>query len=340
MNYKGIYNRIKKEWDSLAKPLDSLGKFEDIVSVIGAAQNTIHPSVEKSVLLVLCADNGIVEEEVSQSPASVTRICAENIAAGKSSAGIMASKTGTDLIVVDMGIDCDTQLSGVLDRKIRQGSRNFLKEAALSHEELEKAISIGIELAEDCKKKGYDIICIGEMGIGNTTTSAAVVASLLGLPAESAVGRGAGLSDEGLYRKRYVVARGIKSYDLYDAPVLDIVRTVGGYDIAGMIGVFEGARRCGLPVILDGAISLVAALAAERIFPGVKRFYVPSHKSREPLTSLVCKTLEIEPVLDADMALGEGTGALLMLGMVKTVVAVYNQALRFRESGVEQYQRF
>lgn len=340
MNYEELYDNIKKQWDTLAKPLDSLGKFENIVAAIGAAQKSLHPSVEKSALVVLCADNGIVEEGVSQSPQSVTRICAQNIAAGKSVAGIMAAQTHTDLMVVDMGIAHGNQLPGVLDRKIRRGSRNFLKEPALTEEELDKALTTGIELAQACKEKGYDIICVGEMGIGNTSTSAAVAASLLGLPAESLVGRGAGLSDQGLERKRSVIAQGIASYKLYEAPVRHVLRTVGGYDIAGMVGLYEGARRQGLPVILDGAISLVAALASEKLFPGVKKYFLPSHKSREPLAALVCKALELEPVIDADMALGEGTGALLMLGMVKTAVAVYNQSLRFTESGVEQYKRF
>ena len=331
---------IKRRWDSIAKPLDSLGRFEKIVSILGVVQGTVTPSVEKSALLVLCADNGIVEEGVSQAPQSVTRTCAENIAAGKSAAGIMALQTGTDVIAVDIGMACDGSVPGVLDRKIRKGTRNFLKEPAMTAEELEKAVSVGMELAADCKKKGYDVICIGEMGIGNTTTSAAVAASLLGMTAQSVVGRGAGLSDEGLFRKRSVVERGIDLYGLYDAPARDVLRTVGGYDIAGMVGVYEGARRCGIPVILDGAISIVAALAAERIFPGVKQALVPSHKSREPLCVLASKALGVEPVIDADMALGEGTGALLMLGMIKTAVAVYNKALRFSESGVEQYKRF
>ncbi len=338
-NYDEIYDTIKRGWDSIAKPLESLGRLETLVSKLGAAQNKEHPAVAKSALLVLCADNGIVEEGVSQSAQAVTRVCAENIATGKTTAGIMAAQTDTEIIAVDMGIACSESIPGVLCRKIRPGTRNFAKEPAMTKAEVEQAMQTGLSLVEECQKRGVDVICIGEMGIGNTTTSAAVAASLLKCPAKTVVGRGAGLSEAGLARKKEVVESAIDSYGLYDASAFDVLRSVGGFDIAGMVGVYEGARRSGVPVILDGAISLVAALVAERMNPGVMRYLLPSHKSREPLSALVCDALGIEPVLDADMALGEGTGALLMLGILKTAAAVYEKSLRFSESGVAQYKR-
>jgi len=338
-NYDEIYDTIKRGWDSIAKPLESLGRLETLVAKLGAAQNKEHPAVGKSALFVLCADNGIVEEGVSQSAQAVTRVCAENIAAGKTTVGIMAAQTDTEIIAVDMGIACSESILGVLCRKIRPGTRNFAKEPAMTKEEVEQAVQTGVSLVEECQKRGVDVICIGEMGIGNTTTSAAVAASLLKYPAKTVVGRGAGLSEAGLARKKEVVQNAIDSYGLYDASAFDVLRSVGGYDIAGMVGVYEGARRYGVPVILDGAISLVAALVAERMNPGVMRYLLPSHKSREPLSALVCDALGIEPVLDANMALGEGTGALLMLGVLKTAVAVYEKSLRFSESGVAQYKR-
>ncbi len=331
---------IKRTWDTIAKPLDSLGKFEKIVMQLGSIQKTENPSVDKSALLVLCADNGIVEEGVSQSSQSVTRTCAENIAQKITVSGVMATHTKTSVITADIGIACAEEIPGVINKKVRQGTRNFLKEPAMTSAELEEAFKNGASLVEQCWNDGYQIICIGEMGIGNTTAASAVAASLLGCRAETVVGRGAGLSDAGLTRKRDVVQNAIDKYRLYDAEPLEVLRTVGSLDMAGMVGVYEGARRCGIPVILDGAVSIVAALAAERIYPGVKSVLIPSHKSREPLSALVCEALGINPVIDADMALGEGTGALLMLGMIQTAVDVYNKALRFGESGVNQYKRF
>lgn len=335
-----VYKKIKANWDSIAKPLDSLGKFEDIICQLGEIQQSIHPDVSKSVVLVLCGDNGIVEEKISQSDQSVTRICAENIAAGKTTVGIMANQTGADVIAVDLGINCDDNLSGVLNKKIRNGTRNFFKEPAMTLEETEQAIKIGMELVEILKNKNYKIICIGEMGIGNTTTSSAIAASLLKLNAKEVTGRGAGLDDIGLSRKVYVINEAIKKYNLYNSDAMTILKTVGGFDIAGMVGVYMAAKKYRIPVILDGAISMVALLVAEKLEPGVKDFVIASHKSREPLVKKIMEELNLNPVIDGNMALGEGTGAALMLGLIKTVCAVYEKSVPFADSGVEQYNRF
>ena len=335
-----VYAQIKKNWDSIAKPLDSMGRFEELTAKIGAVQNSVYPRLEKAALLVLCADNGIVKEGVSQSGQEVTAICAKNIAAGKSAAGVMAATLGMDVITVDVGIAGADEIPGVLNRKIRAGTRNFIKEPSMTKEECERAIQTGMELACDCKKK-YDVICIGEMGIGNTTTSAAVAAGLLGLTAEEVCGRGAGLSDEGLARKIHVVEAAIKKYDLWNRTPLEILQCAGGFDIAAMIGVYLGAKKCRLPVILDGAISLAAALAAVKIDSDAKDFLLPSHKSREGIAEKIALALgkDFTPVIDGSMALGEGTGAVMMLGLLRTTLEVYNNALKFEDSGVGQYKR-
>lgn len=338
--YEEIYKTIRHNWDAIAKPLDSLGKLEDLVARLGAVQGKTKPALEKTAALILCGDNGIVEEGISQSPQEVTAICAVNIAQGKTVAGVMASRTGSDIIAVDMGVASAEPLPYVLNRKIRQGTRNFLKEPAMTPDEVKAAVDTGMNLMKECRDKGYDAVCIGEMGIGNTTTSAAVAATLLGLPAVQVAGRGAGLSDAGLRRKVLVIQQAIDKYSLYEAAPLETVRTVGGFDIAGMVGVYMGARKYGIPVILDGAISMTAALAAEMMDPGVKDYLLPSHKSREPLSALVADRLGVDPVLDAGMALGEGTGALLMLGVLQTALEVYCKSVPFADSGVGQYTRF
>ncbi|EID85719.1 nicotinate-nucleotide--dimethylbenzimidazole phosphoribosyltransferase [Treponema sp. JC4] len=338
--YNKVYNQIKHNWDLIAKPLDSMGRFEELTAKIGAIQGNLSPCLDSLALIVLCSDNGIVEEGVSQSGQEVTAICAGNIAAGKSAAGVMASLLGVDLITVDVGIACKDEIPNVINKKIRAGTRNFIKEAAMSPDECERAIQTGIELAGECSKK-YDAVCIGEMGIGNTTTSAAVAAGLLRLGADEVCGRGAGLSDQGLARKRQVVDTAIKKYDLVDRSAREILEFVGGFDLAAMAGLCLGAKKYGLPVILDGAISLTAALLSEKLDSGCRNYLIPSHKSREPLTTKICGELgkDFDPVIDASMALGEGSGAVMMAGLLRTTLEVYNKALKFEASGVAQYER-
>ena len=343
--YGEFFSQIKRNWDAIAKPLDSLGKFEAVVAKIGAVQKTLHPKLEKTACIVFCADKGIVEEGVSQSDKSVTRICAENIAQGKTAVGIMARRTGTEIIAVDIGIDSDDVPRGLLDRKIRKGTRNFLKESAMTAEETEKAIETGMDLVRGFVHQNYGVLCVGEMGIGNTTTSAAVASLLLGKNPTELAGRGAGLSDEGLRRKISVIQKAAEKYAEISGAPLKVLASVGGFDIAGMVGVFLGAKKYGMPVILDGVISMVAALVAERIESGVTDYLIGSHKSREPAAALIMKELGIDAPLDADMALGEGSGAVLMLGILQTIIDVYENSLRFGVSGsgvsgIEQYKRF
>ena len=343
--YSEFFSQIKRNWDAVAKPLDSLGKFEAVVAKIGAVQKTLHPKLEKTACIVFCADNGIVEEGVSQSDKSVTRICAENIAQGKTAVGIMARRTGTEIIAVDIGIDSDDVPRGLLDRKIRKGTRNFLKESAMTAEETEKAIETGMNLVRGFVQQNYGVLCVGEMGIGNTTTSAAVASLLLGKNPAELAGRGAGLSDEGLRRKISVIQKAAEKHAEISGAPFKVLASVGGFDIAGMVGVFLGAKKYGMPVILDGVISMVAALVAEKIESGVTDYLIGSHKSREPAAALIMKELGIDAPLDADMALGEGSGAVLMLGILQTIIDVYENSLRFGVSGsgvsgIEQYKRF
>lgn len=332
--------RIKKEWDRIAKPLNSMGKFEDYIAQIGQIQNTMVPRLDKSALLVFCADNGIVEEGISQSSQEVTRICAENIAAYKSVVGILCQKMHCDCKVYDVGIAYDQALSNVMDCKIQKGTNNFLQREAMKQEDVEACIQLGKTIVKTCKQEGYTILCVGEMGIGNTTTSSAVAASLLQVEPKLVTGRGAGLDTASLCKKVSVIEQAIEKYNLYHQDVYTILRSVGGFDIACMVGVYLGAYEESVPVILDGAISLVAALAASKINPNVMDVCIPSHKSKEPLCTFVCETLEIDPVIDGQMALGEGSGALLMLELLQTAFDVYKKALRFETSGVEQYEHF
>ncbi len=338
--YKTYYSKIKNNWDLIAKPLDSLGKLENLISQIGAIQKKVYPSVKKSVALILCSDNGIVEEGVSQSNQNVTKICARNIAAKKTTVGIIAKSSHTKIKVIDLGINSSEKIKNVLDKKIRKSTRNFAKESAMTFDEMQSAIKIGEELVKRCKEKHYNIICVGEMGIGNTTTSAAIVSSILKCDAKKIVGRGAGLSDEGLRKKILVIENAIKKYNLYEKSPLEILQTVGGFDIAGMLGIFLGAKKYEVPVVLDGVVSFAAALVAQGLESDITKYLILSHKSREPLVNEVIKNLNLSPILDADMALGEGSGAVLMMNIIKIALEIYKKNVPFKKSGVEQYKRY
>lgn len=338
-----IGSQVKDKWDAIAKPLDGFGRFESITARIGAIQGTADIEISSRALLIMCADNGIVEEGVSQSGQEVTAIVTENMTRGESSVCKMAKKAGVDIKVIDIGINADIKGAGsveFLDRKVAYGTRNFLKEPAMTEQETLAAIQTGIELAEDCKRAGYHILAIGEMGIGNTTTSSAIAAAMLGCNPEEIAGKGAGLSDEGLSCKRKVIKTALEKYNLMDAEPMTILTAVGGLDIAGLAGICIGGAVSGIPIVLDGVISAVAALAAERMVPGVKDYLIPSHTSREPAAKRIMEELGLYPVIDGDMALGEGTGAVMMFPLLELALSVYGQRTEFADIGIEKYQRF
>ena len=235
------YRKVKEKLDGIAKPLDGLGKFEYLIAQIGAIEKTTRISIQKKAVLVMCADNGVVEEQVSQSGKEVALAVAKAIGVNNSSIGKMAAVAGVDVIPVDIGIDTDEVIPGVLPRKVAKGTKNFAKEPAMTEEEVLKAIETGIQLVQQCHREGYEILATGEMGIGNTTTSTAVAAALLDLEVEQVTGKGAGLTDEALKRKCRVIKEAIEKYSLRDADAFTILKTVGGLDIAGLTGVLIGA---------------------------------------------------------------------------------------------------
>ncbi|MFT3982434.1 MAG: nicotinate-nucleotide--dimethylbenzimidazole phosphoribosyltransferase [Lachnospiraceae bacterium] len=330
---------IKDRWDNLAKPLDGLGQFESMIGRLGAITGMQEVNLTKKLVLIFCADNGIVEEGVSQTGQEVTAIVAENMAKGQSSVCKMAACIGADTAVIDIGVSRELTSDGIVHKKIAYGTNNFSKEPAMSEAQALQAIEIGIELVKEYKEAGYAILALGEMGIGNTTTGSAVAAALLGCPADVAVGKGAGLSEAGLLKKRKVVGAALQKYRLSNADALTVLTHVGGLDIAALAGVCIGGALYRIPVVLDGAISASAALLAERLLPGVKDFLIPSHMSREPVAKLLLQELKLHPVIDADMALGEGTGAVLLLSLLETVLSVYRQQASFQDAAIEKYRR-
>jgi nicotinate-nucleotide--dimethylbenzimidazole phosphoribosyltransferase len=335
-----IYAQVKAIWDGIAKPLDGLGQFEVMLSKVGAIAGTTRLCIDKKVILTMCADNGIVAEHISQSGQEVTRIVAGFMGQQASSVGKMAARMGADVIPVDVGINTDEPLPGVRDCKVMHGTRDFYLEPAMTEEEALAAVSVGIDLVRECKEKGYQLIGTGEMGIGNTTTSSAVVAAMTGCAVAEVTGRGAGLNDEGLAHKRQIIEESLAKYPVADMDALRILATFGGLDIAGMAGVCIGGAIYHVPVVLDGLISSAAALVAQRMVPGVKDYLLPSHYSKEPAAKRIAEELELCPVIDAGLGLGEGTGAVMLFSLLDLALALYAEQTTFDHMEIEQYERY
>ena len=336
-----LYKEIKANWDNLAKPLDSMGVFEDILSRIGAIREDVSIDISPAALAVLIADNGIIKEGVSQSDETVTRNVAKAIGEGKSSVCHMARAAGIRIYPYNIGMKLPGGIPGIDDRFfVADGTRSFVDAPALIHADLTKAIENGRQIARDIYNDGNKIILLGEMGIGNTTTSTAVIASLLHLPAEAICGRGAGLSDDGFECKKNVISRAIDKYDLINADAMKILETVGGFDIAAMVGIILESQALGVPVIIDGLITAAAALVALRLCPSTRDIVFFSHKGREKGIMTVADCFGQIPVIDASLALGEGTGAVLFYTLLTNVTTLYHGGTKFADMEIEKYQRY
>ena len=334
---KNAMDVAAKRWDSIAKPLHSLGKMEKLVIQIAGITGNPDMKIQKRALVPMCADNGVVEEGVTQTGQEVTAIVAENFLSGDTSACVMSRQCGTKVIPVDIGMAVDTPR--VEKRKIAYGTKNMTKEPAMTRAQAVAAIEAGIAKAQELKNLGYELLATGEMGIGNTTTSSAVTAALLQCEAEEVTGRGAGLTDQGLTRKQQVVRTALETYDLWHADAFTVLQTVGGLDIAGLTGMCIGGALWHIPIVLDGVISMAAALVAERLFPGVREYLLPSHLGKEPAAVKLADALRLFPVIHAEMALGEGTGAVMMFTLLDMAMSIYGQSATFSEIEVEQYRR-
>lgn len=326
----------RKRWDSIAKPLHSLGWLEDTIARIAGAQHSAQVQTGKKILVPMCADNGVVAEGVTQTGQEVTAIVAENFLDEQSCAAIMCRMAGADIRPIDIGMAVDTPR--VEKRKVAYGTKNFAKEPAMTKDEAVQALETGIALVKELKDQGYSLIATGEMGIGNTTTSSAVAAALLDVPAEEMTGRGAGLSSAGLQKKIQVVQEAIDRWNLTRQDALTVLASVGGYDIAGLAGMFLGGAYFHVPVLIDGFISSVAALVAARICPDAVGYMLASHVSKEPAAHRILEELGLSPALDAAMCLGEGSGAVAVFPLIEMAAEIYHRMSTFEQIQVEAYQ--
>lgn len=335
--YTGMMVEAQARLDSLTKPLGSLGRLEDIARRIVGITGDLFPKVDKKTVVIMCADNGVVDEGVSSCPKSVTSAVTQNFVKGITGINVFTKHTGADIVVVDMGVDDDIDCPGVLNRKIRKGTWNIAKGPAMEREEAVRAIETGISIVKELKEKGINLLGTGEMGVGNTTTSSAIASVLSNTSVECMVGKGAGLTKEGLYNKIGVVKKAIEVNKPDPADPIDVLAKLGGFDIAGLAGCFIGAAACRIPILIDGFISSAAALTAIKIEPGVKDFIFPSHGSAEPGSKKIMEALGFEPMLNLDMRLGEGTGAALAFHIIDAAMTAYTRMGTFGDAEIDQY---
>jgi len=327
--------RAQQKWDNVAKPLNSLGRMEKLICRIAAIQETEDVQLMPRCALVFCADHGVVAEGVSQSGSEVTALVAQSIAEGTANINLMAGSANADVYAVDMGML--NPVHGTIDKRVSAGTQNMTKRPAMTREQARRALQTGIDLVGEMKEKGYQIILTGEMGIGNTTASTAMACALLGFTPQELTGRGAGLSDAGLIRKRSAIERALSVNCPDENDPVDVLAKVGGLEIAGMAGAFLGGVKHHMPIVIDGVISAVAALVAARICPNAKNFMLPSHMSREPAAIRIMDELNLKPIIHADMALGEGTGAVALLPLLDMALRVYHGPHTFDDLGMDAY---
>ena len=328
----------RRHWNDCAKPLGGLGLLETALEDIAALTGSADVDLRERAVLVLCADNGVVAQGVTQSPSSVTAVVAENLALGRTSVCRMAAVADCRVVPVDMGVLDFPETAGVLSRRIGNGTADMTLGPAMTRTQAEQAVLTGMDLVREQQARGVRLLATGEMGIGNTTTSSAVAGVLLDRPAEEMTGRGAGLSDEGLARKVAAIRKALEVNRPDPADVLDVLRKVGGFDIAGLCGVFLGGALYGVPVLMDGFISAVAALCALRLCPLAGKAMLASHVSAEPAGALVLEALGKRPLITAGMHLGEGTGAVAAIPLLDMACAVYHGCYTFHDGGIEAYQ--
>jgi len=321
----------KKHQARLAKPPGSLGKLEELSIQLAGITGKVHNSIEKKHLLVFAADNGVTAEGISSAPQSVTLKQTVNLTKEKTGASVLAAHFDCGITVCDVGINGDVKTNAVLNKKIAYGTNNITKGPAMTREQVLKAIMTGAELA---KNTGADIIGIGEMGIGNTTTASAVLAVLLNADTEKVTGRGGGITDDAFRKKKEVIKQAIQINNPDKNDALDVLSKVGGFDIAAMCGAYLGGAAVQKPIVIDGFISVVAALCAAKLCPLVSDYLIASHASFEIGYSLAIKELGISPMLNLDMRLGEGSGCPLAFQIVDAACAVMNKMATFEDADI------
>jgi nicotinate-nucleotide--dimethylbenzimidazole phosphoribosyltransferase len=323
--------------NSLTKPLGSLGRLEEIATRLVAIREEERPRCTKKVIFTLAADHGVTDEGVSAYPKAVTTQMVLNFLSGGAAINVLSRHGGIEVVVVDIGVDGDFGEVGNLVRaKVCRGTRNMVQGPAMNEAELYSALGIGIELAAMAEKEGNTLIGTGEMGIGNTTAASAITSVLTGRPVAQVTGRGTGLDEPGLKRKIEVIERALAVNRPDPSNPLDLLRKVGGLEIAGLTGLIIGAASRRIPVVIDGFISTSAAAVACDLEPKVRQFLFASHRSSEPGHVALLEFIGDPPLLDLQMRLGEGTGAALAMTLIEAAAKILDEMATFSTAGVSE----
>ncbi|NLN14354.1 MAG: nicotinate-nucleotide--dimethylbenzimidazole phosphoribosyltransferase [Tissierellia bacterium] len=330
-----IMDLTRERWDGLVKPLGSLGTLEELAIKISGITGKVENKLEKKAVVVMASDNGIVEENVTCTPQIITTLLTEGMAKGITGVATLGKFVGADIITVDIGLNSDFTHERVINRKIAYGTKNFTKGPAMTYEEAVKSIEVGIEIGDRLFEEGYDILGTGELGMGNTTTSAALLTVFSGLDVSLTCGRGAGITEEQYEHKKQTILKGIEVNKPNKEDPIDVISKVGGFDIGGMCGLFLSGAKNGIPVVIDGFISSAAALCAVRLNPAVRDYIIPSHLSNEPGAKYMLDELGLEPMLNLKMRLGEGSGCPLAFQIIDAALYTQENMGTFKEATID-----
>ncbi|MGE5618674.1 MAG: nicotinate-nucleotide--dimethylbenzimidazole phosphoribosyltransferase [Sphingomonadaceae bacterium] len=319
----------------LTKPPGSMGRLEDLAVQLAGITGQVQPRLPRKAVVVMAGDHGVVAEGVSAFPSEVTPQMVRNFLAGGAAINVLSRRAGARVVVVDVGVASElSPADGLVARKVAFGTKNLAVQPAMTREEAARAILAGVEVVESELSRGLDLVATGEMGIGNTTPSAAIVAVLTGSPVAEVVGRGTGIDDTGLARKIRVIERGIQINRPDRQDPMDVLAKVGGLEIAGLVGVILAGAAHRLPVVIDGFISGAAALVAARLWPQLLPYLIPSHQSVEVGHRVLLQHLGLRPLLALDLRLGEGTGAAIAMHLIDDALALQDEMATFAEAGV------
>lgn len=335
-----LMDKAQKRLDNLTKPVGSLGRLEELAKRLVGITGREVPEVTRKAILVMAADHGVTEEGVSAYPREVTSQMVDNFLRGGAAINVLSGLVRAKVIVVDMGVAGRRGAHpDLLDRKIRGGTRNMANGPAMSREEAVASIETGVEIVDSEVREGLQVLGTGDMGIGNTTASSAIAAAITGEPVEAVTGRGTGIDDDTLAAKVRVIKQSLQINRPDPDDAVDVLSKVGGFEIGGLAGAMLGAAARRIPVIIDGFISGAAALVATTLEPGLKDYLIAAHRSVEAGHSIVLNHLDLRPLLDLDMRLGEGTGAALAMNIVDASVRILAEMATFGEAGVSERKR-
>lgn len=345
MNYEFVVSKIKpidkdsmektqKRLDNLTKPLGSLGRLEELAKEIAGMKGTSNPSISKKAIFTFAGDHGVTDEGVSAYPKAVTAQMVYNFARGGAAINVLSKYIGAKLIVADLGVAEDISSDKVIIKKVGYGTNNFCRGPAMTREDAIKSINYGIEIFNEFKP--FDIIGIGEMGIGNTTSSSAIASVFTDSPVEEVTGRGTGVSDETFKNKIKIIKNAIELNKPNKNDPIDVLSKVGGYEIGGLVGVILAAAMERTPIVIDGFISTAAALIASKMNPYVSSYLIASHKSVEIGHIKMLELMKKKPLFELDMRLGEGTGAAIGISICEMSLKILNEMATFEDAGVSK----